>query len=619
MRLDPKEPSNSTTETSAEQVSEVAGNNGPDIVALAVSSDPHYVTGEFLVTQPGQFHVYVTDVAGQSNSSPLTIPIRLLQDQPPIVRLTQPRAVSFATPNATIPVVVAAEDDYGLRSCQLFRSLNNSRPLPTDFQIPPGSPRRLFLQSVLPLAAYHLQPGDEIRLFARVEDNDPNSPAAPIGKGAESTVVSVRIISEEEFNRSQQQRLGMEMMMSRHQQAQRRLESLAEKMRMLKEQLDAADPDSELSEQLREEMQDLTDQMKEAAESIQKLADSPLPFEIDQQLASQLSDMAKALSEMSEQTGKMSSQPGLSSQQASEGIDQLLEAMKQQQQTHQEEAMKPLQHLASVLPLKQDEAAFTQLVQRQRSLADRLQALKNATAGEATPAERARMRELEEEQHRLREQLAELLNKIDEDIAALPDDPQLDDLRNTAQKFVDAVRASDADTMMADGERALSEFEGGTGAASAEIAATTLEQFLSQCNSMGQAGSSSCLKFSPSLGNSMMNTLSQLAPGMGPKPGGIGTGSGGGYSAQSSTMSNVGMYGTTPMIDSSQASSGSSDSEAAAGSMSQLSGEGSDQSENAFSTGNTNSAFGNSETGIPSQYRRQAGKYMQRLAEELDQ
>lgn len=262
---------------------------------------------------------------------------------------------------------------------------------------------------------------------------------------------------------------------------------------------------------------------------------------------------------------------------------------------------------------------FTQLVQRQRSLADRLQALKNATSSEATPAERARMRELEEEQHRLREQLADLLDKIDEDVAALPDDPELDELRNTAQEFVDAVRTSDADTLMAEGESALSEFDGAKGATSAEDAATTLEQFLAQCNSMGGAGNSSCLKFSPSLGSSMSKTLDQLAPGMGSKPGGMGAGSGGGYSAQSSTMDNVGMYGTTPVMDSTQASSGNSDTDAAAGSMSQLSGDGSDQSGSGFSTGNSNSAFGKSETGVPSQYRRQAGQYMQRLAEELEQ
>jgi len=84
-------------------------------------------------------------------------------------------------------------------------------------------------------------------------------------------------------------------------------------------------------------------------------------------------------------------------------------------------------------------------------------------------------------------------------------------------------------------------------------------------------------------------------------------------------MDNVGMYGTTPFVDPSQASSGNSDSETAAGIMSQLNGDGREQSGSGFSANRSNSAFGNSETGVPSQYRRQAGQYMQRLAEELDQ
>ena len=41
---------------------------------------------------------------------------------------------------------------------------------------------------VLPLSQYGLVPGDEIKLFGRVEDNDPAGP-----NGAESTVVVVRI------------------------------------------------------------------------------------------------------------------------------------------------------------------------------------------------------------------------------------------------------------------------------------------------------------------------------------------------------------------------------------------------------------------------------------------
>ena len=594
-------------------------NDTAQTVAMIAEPDPHRVTGAFDITQPGRLDITVIDEAEQPSAAPYSAPIRVLEDQSPMVRLVQPQAVSFATPSAVVPIAVAAEDDYGLRRCQLFRSLNNSRPLPVDLKLPARAPRRVQLQTQLPLADYDLQPGDEIKLFARVEDNDPAGPAAPVGKGSESTIVSIRIISDEDFDRAQQQKAGMEMLSNRHQQAQRRMESLTEQMQKLKEKLDAAEPDSSVAEEAREEMEQLAAEMQKAADALKAMAEKPLPFDLDKELAPQLAEMAEMLKKMGEQTAKMSGNPDLKSKQASDEMQKQIEAMQERQKQHQEEAMKPLQHLAQVLPLKQDEAAFVQLTQRQRALADRLKSLKDQDA-DADPATRARMRELEEEQHQLREQLTDLLQRIDEDIARLPDDPELDELRNSAQEFVSAVRDSAADTMMADAESFLTEFEGHNGWSNADEAAKTLEQFLSQCKGMGGACSNSCLKFSPGLGSSMSSTLDQLSPGMGMKSGGVGMGMGGsgGESAQSSTMENVGMYGTTPLMDASQSSLGSSDDTAPTGVMTEIRGDGSDKSDSGFSASQTNSAFGNAETGVPSQYRRQAGRYMQKLAEELE-
>ena len=120
--------------------------------------------------------------------------IVLLADQRPFIRITQPEKMSLATPDAALPVVLSAEDDCGISRLQLFRSLNDSRPLPADLPLPPRPPCRVDERSSLPLAQYGLEPGDVIKLFGRVEDNDPAG-----AKGAESPVVAVRIISQEEF------------------------------------------------------------------------------------------------------------------------------------------------------------------------------------------------------------------------------------------------------------------------------------------------------------------------------------------------------------------------------------------------------------------------------------
>ena len=68
--------------------------------------------------------------------------------------------------------------------------------------------------------AYGLDPGDVIKLFARVEDNDPAG-----FKGAETPIVTVQIISQEDFERMQQMREGLEALLSKYRQADRRLEA----------------------------------------------------------------------------------------------------------------------------------------------------------------------------------------------------------------------------------------------------------------------------------------------------------------------------------------------------------------------------------------------------------
>jgi hypothetical protein len=576
------------------------------------------VSGEFTMTSAGRIEVSVVDEVGQQSANSASWPIRLLIDQAPLVRLTQPRAVSFATPTAVIPVVIAAEDDYGLRRCQLFRGLNGSRHLPLELPLEEGSPRRAQMQTLLPLEAYQLQPGDEISLFARVEDNDPAGPDAPIGKGTESSIVSIRIISEEEFSRARQQQAGIEMLMSRHQQAQRRLESLAARMEELQEKLQSADPNSAVAKELSEELGKLSEELLEAADALEAIANKPLPLDLDKQLAPKLKEMSELLKQLAQEARLQAGNEALTENELREKLKQNIAALRQQREQHEKDAIQPLERLAQVMPLKQDESLFVQLVMKQRDLADRMKSLKNADQN-SEPAIRARMRDLEEEQRKVSEQLRELLDKIDEDIARLPDDPELDDLRNTARAFVDAVRSSGADGMMADAESGLARFDGATAAAKSDEAATTLEKFLSQCKGMGDGAGSACMSFSPGMGESLANTLQQLVPGMGGKSGGIGLGQSGsgGYSSQSSTLDNVGLYGTDPVMDASSTSSGGSDSQSAA-TASELTGTTKGRSESGFSAQQPSAVIGGSDSSVPPKYRRQTGIYLQRLAEELE-
>jgi len=146
---------------------------GDGQAAAADSKDAgpaHEVTGTFELREPGKVRCSVTDVAGQPSRENLSTTIVILPDQRPFVRLTQPQQLSFATPDFALPVAVAAEDDYGVARVQLFRSLNNSRPLPTDLVAfapgPPAAPaRRVNEATRLPLDRYGLRGCGVMRLL----------------------------------------------------------------------------------------------------------------------------------------------------------------------------------------------------------------------------------------------------------------------------------------------------------------------------------------------------------------------------------------------------------------------------------------------------------------------
>ena len=140
---------------------------------MPIDSDPNLVAGEFQLTKSGQFFLSIVDEDNIPSADEVDGVIKVVPDHTPVIRLLQPKPVSMATPDVDLPIVVAAEDDFGIERIQIFRGLNGSPPMGDELEIvEPGASQQVSTR--LPLASYGLQPGDEITLFARAEDNDPS-------------------------------------------------------------------------------------------------------------------------------------------------------------------------------------------------------------------------------------------------------------------------------------------------------------------------------------------------------------------------------------------------------------------------------------------------------------
>ena len=493
----------------------IATAEGTRSIELApVGTGAAEVTGAFELTAAGKFVLDVRDVDGTPSTEKLAGAIHLLPDESPFVRIVQPPATSLATPEATLPVNLIGEDDFGIGRIQLVRSLNDSRATAVDLELPRTPPLRFDTSVVLPLSAYGLSPGDVIKLFARIEDNDPAGP-----KAAESSVVTVQIISQAQFEKMLRARQGLEVLMSKYREARRRTESLADEAEPLQQALREM-PDRELSPEGRQSLQRMAQRLRREAQQVRDSMRDQLPFDIDQNLLKELAALADDLEHEAEQLEQLAQQQALSPEEAARQLEQLIKQLRQRKADFDREATIPLEHLEKIFPLIEDESRFVQLYRMQRDLAERLSSLRGHD-GEDNPQLKSRMRNLEAEQQKIRLGLAELMADIENHAQLLPapedvEDAELraalDELRASSLKFVDDVRASGASAAMEDAEAGLAAFSGTQGHASAQQAADILEKFLQKMQSQQGLGNSArlCLRMQPKLSVALGATVEQL-------------------------------------------------------------------------------------------------------------
>lgn len=586
----------------------IASNESASFEMSPSPGESHQVEGSFVIKDAGKFELRVRDVDGQASRDMITGTVTVKPDHRPFIRLIKPQGVSLATPEAYLPVEIATEDDYGLSKIELYRSLNDSRALPLALSVAQPLPSRQYDSSTLPLAAYGLQPGDQIKLFARCEDNDPSG-----AKGAETPVATVHIISQEEFERMQRAREGLNVLMSKYRQAQRMLEKLQEEAKQLQEALQ--NKKGLVSKKDRDRAEELAKQLRKNAEALAKAAQHKLPYQTDEELAKHLEELAKNLEKaadnLSRQLERLEGQADQVSKLDSE-LAELLGTLGKQSDLFNEAAMIPLQRLEQVMPLMIAQSRFQRLVIAQRDLANRLASLK-AYDNDDNPALKARFRDLQEEQNRLHGELDSLITDIREAALQLPEEDELNQLRATAEQFASALEESGAAKEMDLAEQGLAEFSGSKGYEHSEKAAKALEELLDESESMQGQGQGS-LVFRPSV-MSLGKTAGQILSEMG-------LGQGGGNGMSSFRNSNSGLYGNMrgmmqmandPANGKTSSGSGRGDADGRG-----VGGENPDQ-DSVADLFSLDQAGSGGMTLIPLQYRERVGQYFRRLSTELQQ
>lgn len=133
--------------------------------------------GAFTPRRSGRLGWHFEDMAGGvAELVPPDLDLTLLPDHPPTVTFTLPGQDTVLAATLRQPLVIQAEDDYGLDALELVAwrvtALGEARP-PVAQRIPLGGVPGAVVRPLLDLSDWGLLPGDEVRYYARVVDGGP--------------------------------------------------------------------------------------------------------------------------------------------------------------------------------------------------------------------------------------------------------------------------------------------------------------------------------------------------------------------------------------------------------------------------------------------------------------
>lgn len=342
--------------------------------------------GEFAprLTATWQLEVHASQ-GGTVDGLPPPLVIRVVADSAPVVTVPMPGADTVASATMQLPLVVAIEDDHGIRAARLeARRGRRGAVQPVVLPIGESAGDRALLSHTLDLAALGLGAGDTLFYVAVAIDN------APGGQAGRSREYQLRIPTAAEQRQAQQDATsaagsGLDSLAAAARQAQRQSEDLARERDRGAEsgRTGSGEPMSSeaarRAEQAAEQQQRIEEQVEELSRELEALERTAQREGVaDSALAAQMAEIRELLNRAVS--------------------PELREAMRELQQALQE--LDADRSRGALRDLAQQQARMREAIERARELFQRA-AMETELANLAETA-----RELLAEQQRAAEQLA---------------------------------------------------------------------------------------------------------------------------------------------------------------------------------------------------------------------
>ncbi|MEN6444707.1 MAG: DUF4175 family protein [Candidatus Cloacimonas sp.] len=224
----------------------------------------NYIT-QLTIEKPRTWYLELTDALGRKNK-PEEKTIEIQEDNPPEINITFPGEDVNLNQNMLLPLIIEADDDYGLKNCALNIQVMASEPQVINIQSV-ISGKMFSTDFLLDLKEANLFPGDVVTYWAVIYDNSPEQ------QKAESTKFKARFPSIEEIyreieNKEQEKKSELQNVLDKSKDLQKEFEN---KRRELLKQDTPKWEDKKQLEKILQEQENLTQQVQNIADNYQEL------------------------------------------------------------------------------------------------------------------------------------------------------------------------------------------------------------------------------------------------------------------------------------------------------------------------------------------------------------
>lgn len=500
-------------------------------VGLAAPPDSPIVVGSFVLNEAIAFQLSVTDVEGLESEESRRGRILVIPDVRPRIRVIEPGRHAVATPEARVPVVVQAEDDFGITRVLWFRGHNGSVERPSDMSFEAaGGPARVEARGAFDLAALGVRPGDRIDYFFEAADNDPRGPQV-----TSSRFYTLQVIPEEEYREVLRRASARRALFESYQRLGPWLRRLAERARALARKAQTASEgkgDGEAGrEARRQEGAALALELARYQEALAATLGQRALFDIEASFRTELERQKRMIDQLQKLMDDRGGEPSPDSLAA---VARMLEELSL---AEQERIGEPVRHVASVAKLLSRADLFTRLALGQAELARLARRFEDRPSDRLARVEQMELQEIAQAQQQISSGLHRLLAELPDLLSQVPADEKYDELRRSVGEFIVQVREAKIPDDLVRAAREFADLNGPQGYPLARDAAEKMEKLVSFCRAMPGQGQQCLLRFQPSLSESLGNSLQQILSAL---SGSFGPAGGDGFSMLNEE---VGLYG----------------------------------------------------------------------------